>query len=276
MNVSKGRLPSLYYSDGTEIPMTMNGIPIDITNDETARKLNQIRNFPASLVNEGLEVISKTINKHFIVKIERTKDTCLYGAIETFQEAKITLQNLLFAGKAKMISTIKDLTTNIVLTHKDALEMKESLTLNIAMLEQAEAKVNGSRNDEIVVAIVDNFWDYFRNNSSTSPDAVSLIALQHELRDDRSKGVGTELFTCLTELLQYSSRQRNQERHYMLRYWRIMKLIGQIIKSMQVVYHVQRAKEAGQKSVRLNQDHQALRIKAHLKPSSDLLIPYTI
>ena len=201
MNVSKGRLPSLYYSDGTEIPMTMNGIPIDLTNDETARKLNQIRNFPASLVNEGLEVISKTINKHFIVKIERKKDTCLYGAIETFQEAKITLQNLLFAGKAKMISTIKDLTTNIVLTHKDALEMKESLTLNIAMLEQAEAKVNGSRNDEIVVAIVDNFWDYFRNNSNTSPDAVSLIALLHELRDDRSKGVGTELFTMLDRIV---------------------------------------------------------------------------
>ncbi len=85
------------------------------------------------------------------MKIERKKDTCLYGAIETFQEAKIKLHNLLFAGQAKM------------------LEMKESLTLNIAMLEQAKAKMNGARNDEIVVAIVDNFWDYFRNNSNTSP-----------------------------------------------------------------------------------------------------------
>ncbi len=50
------------------------------------------------------------------------------------------MQNLLFVEKAKIFCDIKNFTTNIVLNHKNSIEMRESLMLNIAMLEQAKAK----------------------------------------------------------------------------------------------------------------------------------------
>ena len=201
MGISQGRLPSLYNPDGSEAYMTMNGLPVDLTDDKTIRRLDQIRNYPSSIVNESLEVISKTINKHFKSKVEKKKETCLYGAIETFQEAKITLQNLLFVEKAKIMKDINDITSKIVLDFKSAAEMRDSLTLNIAMLEQAEAKVTGYGNDERAVMIIDNFWDHLRNHPITTPDAVSLTQLLHELRTDRRKNICIDLYTLLDRIV---------------------------------------------------------------------------
>ncbi len=55
----------------------------------------------------------------------------------------IRLQNLLFVKNKEIQNEIKNWSTTLVLNHEDAVEMRESLKLSVAMLEQAEAKVTG-------------------------------------------------------------------------------------------------------------------------------------
>ena len=45
MGISQGRLPSLHNPDGSEACMTMNGLPVDLTDDKTIHRLDQIRNY---------------------------------------------------------------------------------------------------------------------------------------------------------------------------------------------------------------------------------------
>ncbi len=67
------------------------------------------------------------------------------------------LQNKLFDEKESIKATIKIYTTNILLNHKDAVTMREILTLNIAMLEQAKAKVIDHENDALVETMCETF-----------------------------------------------------------------------------------------------------------------------
>ena len=201
MGLLPGRLPSLYYSDGSEACMTMNGLEIDLMHDEVIRRLDQIRNYPPSVLSESLEIISKAINKYIIVKVDTNRETSLYGAIEVLQDAKITLQNLLFEEKAEIKSEIKTHTTNIVLKHDQAVNMRQTLRLYIAMLEQAEAKVAGHGNAELADSIIDNFWDHLRKSKPTTADAVSLTHLLHSIRIDRDKNINIDLYVLLDRIV---------------------------------------------------------------------------
>ncbi len=54
MGVKKGRLPNLFNPDGTPSVMTINGIEIVLADPDVIRKLNLIRMYLPSVINESL------------------------------------------------------------------------------------------------------------------------------------------------------------------------------------------------------------------------------
>jgi hypothetical protein len=174
MGVKKRRLPNLFNPDGNPASITINGLAIDLTDPEVNCRLNLIRTYPPSVINEFLDKLSKIIDKYIVVKTEKEKEETLYGPIKILQSAKIVLQNKLFDEKESTKATVKNYTTNVVLNHKDAVAMREILTLIVAMLEQAEAKMTGHGNDALVETICETFWDHLRKNPAKNANEVSL------------------------------------------------------------------------------------------------------
>ncbi len=58
-------------------------------------------------------------------------------------------------------------------------KIRDILTLNVAILEQAEAKVTGHGNDALVETICETFWDHLQKYSAKNADEVSLTHLLH-------------------------------------------------------------------------------------------------
>lgn len=201
MGVNKGRLPNVFKPDGTPASMTINGIVIDPSDLEVSRKLNLIRNYPPSVINESLDKIAKITDKYLVVKAEKKRPESLYGPIENLQSAKIVLQNKLFDEKELIKAMIKKWTTNIVLDHNSAITMRETLKRYVAMLEQAESKVTGYGNDALVETICETFWDHLRKYPAKNADEVSLTHLIHEIRSEREQGNTTEFFYLLDKIV---------------------------------------------------------------------------
>jgi hypothetical protein len=79
MGVKKGRLPNLFNPDETPSPMTINGIEIDLTDPDVIHRLNLIKTYPPSVINESLDKLSKIIDKYIVVKAEKKRVESLYG-----------------------------------------------------------------------------------------------------------------------------------------------------------------------------------------------------
>ncbi len=74
----------------------------------------------------------------------------LYGAIKILQSAKILMQNLLFDEKEAIKDAIKSQTTKIVLNHKDAVAMRETLTCKLLRVSTRKKSKYFSGQKEII------------------------------------------------------------------------------------------------------------------------------
>jgi hypothetical protein len=76
----------------------------------------------------------------------------------------IVMQNSLFARRQEIHKQIKlsTVTSTLVTTRRQAIAMKETLHLNIAMLERADCKVTRFSCQEMVTIIIHNFCDLMR------------------------------------------------------------------------------------------------------------------
>jgi hypothetical protein len=73
----------------------------------------------------------------------------------------IVLQNQLFAYRQEIIKQTKFCTSKLVTTCRQAIATKETLQLNLAMLDRADCKVTRFRvsYQEMVRSIIDNYCD---------------------------------------------------------------------------------------------------------------------
>ncbi len=162
--------------------MTIHGIEIDPSDPDASSKLNLIKNYPPSVINESLDKIAKTTDKYLVAKAEKKRPESLHGPIENLQSAKIVLQNKLFDENEFIKAMIKKWTTNIVLDHNNAVTMRETLKRYVtSMLEPAESKVTGYGNDALVETICEMFWDHLQKYPAKNADEVSLTPLIHEI-----------------------------------------------------------------------------------------------
>jgi hypothetical protein len=69
-------------------------------------RLNLIRTYPPSVINESLDKIFKIIDKYIVVKAEKKREEALYGPAEVLQSTKIVLQNTLFDENETIKTTL--------------------------------------------------------------------------------------------------------------------------------------------------------------------------
>ena len=147
--------------------MTMNGLEIDPDSQQFKRKMLNLSTYPATLIHETLEVVGSVYKKYIVDNVEDDRDqsrnsTCIFDELEQLQYAMIVMQNLLFARRQEINKQIKQSTSTLVTTRRQAIAMKETLQLNLAMLERAECKVTRFSDQEMVTIIIKNYCDLMR------------------------------------------------------------------------------------------------------------------
>ncbi len=104
--------------------------------------------------------------------------TCIFDALEQLQYAMIVSQNSLFAHRQEinMQSKLCPHASESVTTCRQAIAIKESLQLKIAMLERADCKVTRLSDQEMVTSIIDIFrccWKTQQTDVSNDSDLDS-------------------------------------------------------------------------------------------------------
>jgi hypothetical protein len=121
----------------------------------------------------------------------------------------IVMQNSLFARRQEINQQIKQSTSTLVTTGRQAIVMKETLQLNLAMLERAECKVTRfSNHQEIVTIIIKNYCDLLREvEFSNTTEKIFFSELLVSVRSLRDKENGNDI-----DLNRFLSQIVNQAR----------------------------------------------------------------
>ena len=90
----------------------------------------------------------------------------------------------------------------MVTTRRQAIAMKETLQLNLAMLERAECKVTRFSNQEIVTTIIKNFCDSMkRTGFQNITEKIELSALLISFRREKEQGQDIDLDYFLNQIV---------------------------------------------------------------------------
>jgi hypothetical protein len=147
MGINAGSLPDIIDRHGNPAPMTMNGIPIDISDVKVLCALNKITKSPPDITTEALHEIQKAMEMYIEFDIEwRTNEPL--GVLYLLQSCHIKTQNKLYINKSRIKETLHASVSKMVHNHVEAIAMKDSVKLNSAMLEQAECMLTSTKDKE--------------------------------------------------------------------------------------------------------------------------------
>jgi hypothetical protein len=149
-----GSFPEIIDLNGNQAPMTMNGIPIDITDVKVLSALNKLSNYPPDVITEA----QHEIHKAFGMFIEEDGKRCMF--IE--EDGK---QNKLYINKSRIKESLHESVTKMVHNHAESISTKYSVKLNFAVLEKAECILTGSNDKEIISLIIDDLWRLINKSS---------------------------------------------------------------------------------------------------------------
>jgi hypothetical protein len=169
LGITKAALPDILDQHGNLAKMTMNRIPIDITDLKVLSNLKKLSNYPPYATMEALDEISKAF-RMYIEENEETSNGEPLEILHRLQAAHIQVQNKLFANKSRIRVSLQDSISKMVHNHAEAVLMKDSAKLNLAMHERAECILSGSKDKELASTLIDNMWSLI-NKSKTSTDA---------------------------------------------------------------------------------------------------------
>ena len=96
----------------------------------------------------------------------------------------------------------KQSTSTLVTTRRQAIAMKETLQLNLAMLERAECKVTRFSDQEVVTIIIQNYCDLMREVEF--PNTTEKIYISEQLvsvRRDKENGLDIDLDCFLSQIV---------------------------------------------------------------------------
>jgi hypothetical protein len=114
----------------------------------------------------------------------------------------IVMQNLLFAHRQEINNQAKLRTSNFVATRRQAIAMKETLQLNLAMLKRADCKVKRFSDQEMVTSIIDNYCDLMRNTDfPNTTENFFFSEFLITVRRDRDNGLDIDLDCFLGQIV---------------------------------------------------------------------------
>jgi hypothetical protein len=151
MGIKGGSLPENFDRHGNPAaPMTMNGIPIDISDVKVLSALNQLTNFPPDITAEDLSVIQTAMENVIEFDIDCLRSDDPLAILQLLQNNHIKTQNKLYTNKSRIKDALQASMTKMVTVHNhaEAVAMKDSVKLNSAMLEQAECMLTGTKDKE--------------------------------------------------------------------------------------------------------------------------------
>ena len=215
--LKRGALPTLTYFDpisqvNQSVPLTINGIEIDIADAAVIRKFNLISSFPPSLMHDAMEVIEVTYNKYFDDSSRAQKtNALLFDILTRAQRVLIITQNLLFADKLKIQDKIKLYSTKIHPTRKEMMIAREEILNNLAMLELADNRLTSHYDTEIVSEMLDAYHDQMGDAAFANLcERLKTSEIVVRLRRDRDDGIFPDVVQFLDELCNVF-KQGNEE-----------------------------------------------------------------
>ena len=108
--------------------MTMTGLEIDSTSQQFKRKMLNLSGYPPSLIHETLAIVGAVYKKYIVDDdvAQSRNPTCIFDELEQLQHAMIVMQNSLFAHRQEINKQIKQSTSTLVTTRRQAIAMNET------------------------------------------------------------------------------------------------------------------------------------------------------
>jgi hypothetical protein len=96
VGINAGSLPDIVDQNGYPAPMTMNGIPIDITDIKVRNILRKMTNYLPEITMEALHVIQKTMEEYIDFDIDRLMADEPLAVLHLLQSFHIKVHNKLY------------------------------------------------------------------------------------------------------------------------------------------------------------------------------------
>jgi hypothetical protein len=210
MGVNAGSLLDIVDQNGNPAPMTMNGISIDISDIKVRSALNKVTNFPPDVAMETLQIIQKAMETHIEFDFDRIKTDEPLSTRHLLQSFHIKTQNKLYTNKARIREALQASMCKMVHNHAESIAMKDSIKLNLAMLEQAECMLTGQKDKKLIDNIVDNFWGLINQSALLPTYKHEMTSVIMNLRRDRDMGQYLELDHVLNQIVSVFSNDDEQ------------------------------------------------------------------
>jgi hypothetical protein len=95
--------------------------------------------------------------------------------------------------------------------HAEALAMKESIKLNIAMLETAKCILTGSKDKGTINPLLDNMWGLINKSRLRPTHKQEMTSVIMNLKCDRDRGRHLELENVLNQIMTVFCRENEQQ-----------------------------------------------------------------
>jgi hypothetical protein len=89
----------------------------------------------------------------------------------------------------------------MVHNHAEAVLLKESIKLNIAMLEKAECILSGAKDKEVIYSLIDNLWHLINRSRLMPTHQQELTRVLMNMKRDRDMGQHLELEHVLNQII---------------------------------------------------------------------------
>ena len=208
--INAGSLPDILDLNGNPAPMTMNGIPIDITDIKVRGMLRKMTNFLSEITMEALQVILNVMEKFIVVNPGRLQAHEPLAVLILLQNLHIKVQNKLHKNKARIEESLQNAISKLPSSHAEAIAAKNSIKLNLAMLEQAKCMLAGQKDHEVMSNYLDNIWGLLNKSSLLATTKQEMTCLVMELRRDRDMGQYMELDHVLDRIISVFSNDEDE------------------------------------------------------------------
>ena len=134
---------------------------------------------------EALQTIQKAMD------FDRLKTDEPLVTLHLLQSYHIKTQNKLYHSRARIKEALQASTSKLAHNHAEAIAMKDSVKLNLAMLEQAESILTGQKDKELIDGshgILDNSCGLINKSSLPPTYKHEMTSVIMNLRRDRDMG----------------------------------------------------------------------------------------
>jgi hypothetical protein len=162
---------------------------------------------------EALQMIQKAMEEYIEFDIDRLMADEPLAILHLLQSYHIKTQNKLYQNRARIKEALQASTSKLAHNHAEAIASKDSIKLNLAMLEQAECMLTGQKDKELIDNILDNYWGSINKSSLPPTTKHQMTSVIMNLRRDRDMGQYLDLDHILDQIVSVFSNddEENEE-----------------------------------------------------------------